>query len=87
MLDLFEEAVVMHTCPRRIRTDKGTENVLIWQALAAAACTGENEESPVVTGSSVHNQRKARFNGQISRNIPENYGNVFMNWRILVYSK
>lgn len=53
------EAVRKYGRPRRIRSDHGGENVLVWRDMNSA--WGEDTR-PVIVGSSVHNQRIERHN-------------------------
>jgi len=55
---LFEEAIVKCGVPSRIRTDKGGENVLLWDRMVELR--GENRGS-FIAGTSVHNQRIERL--------------------------
>ena len=56
--NLFEQALNDFGTPSRIRTDKGGENVRIWERMTELR--GENHGS-YVAGSSVHNQRIERL--------------------------
>ena len=55
---LFEHALNDFGTPSRIRTDKGGENIRIWERMTELR--GENRGS-YVAGSSVHNQRIERL--------------------------
>lgn len=67
---LFCRALPKYGRPLRIRTDRGGENVDIWQDMIAAR--GE-ESRPVLIGKSVHNQRIERHN----RALNEQLGSIF----------
>ena len=59
VLSSYNEAVRKYGRPRRIRSDHGGENVLVWRDMNSA--WGEDAR-PVIVGSSVHNQRIERHN-------------------------
>lgn len=59
VLSSYNEAVRKYGRPRRIRSDHGGENVLVWRDMNSA--WGEDTR-PVIVGSSVHNQRIERHN-------------------------
>ena len=56
--NLFDHALNDFGTPSRVRTDKGSENVRIWEKMTELR--GENPGS-FVAGSSVHNQRTERL--------------------------
>ena len=58
VLSLFEEALQISGVPSRVRTDKGGENVLIWERMTELR--GPDRGS-FLAGSSVHNQRIERL--------------------------
>lgn len=76
VLHSFQDAVSKYNVvPQHVRSDYGTENVLVWEAMIA---TYQDASSPpVLLGSSVHNQRVERFNGEINRNIRIKYSAIF----------
>ena len=76
VLKLFEKAIEMHhVFPCRIRTDYGTENVLVWELMTNHS---QNQSGPtVLLGSSVHNERVERFNRDINRNNRDKYARIF----------
>lgn len=72
VLNLFNKAVVELGRPLHIRTDYGTENVLIWEDMRQHR--GLNS---VMTGSSVHNQRIERFHRDLNRNCRDVFAPIF----------
>lgn len=60
----FQDAIRQYGRPLRVRTDKGGENVSIWQDMIN---NSPLREMAAITGSSVHNQRVERFNGDLNR--------------------
>ena len=58
MLQLYDDAINRCGCPSRVRTDKGGENVLVWDRIIELR--GEDRGS-YIAGSSVHNQRIERL--------------------------
>lgn len=76
VLQLFQNAInEANVFPNKIRTDYGTENVLVWETMANMR-TAESGAT-VLLGSSVHNQRVERFNGEINRNIRQKFTAIF----------
>ena len=68
VLNLFASTIAdLEICPRKIRTDCGVENALLWELLA----------EDCIKGSSVHNQRVERFNRDININIRDRFAAVF----------
>ena len=68
VMKLFSQAVQTHkVVPRKIRTDYGTENTLLWNALPTNH----------MKGPSVHNQRIERQNRDINCNIRARFGPLF----------
>lgn len=77
VLNAFEDAVARFSViPRFVRTDYGTENYKVWQAMLDNH-QGDDSSRPVLLGSSVHNQRVERFNRDINRNIRDLYATLF----------
>eukprot|EP00794_Sanderia_malayensis_P011470 gene11470-12666_t len=74
VLGLFEEAVQKFRCPLRIRTDHGTENVRMAEWMLRRHGVDKN---PVITGSSVHNQRIERLWVDLSSVVTAHYINLF----------
>ena len=56
---LFQHAVSQYGRPLKVRTDKGGENLCVWEEMVNHLPAGE---MAIITGSSVHNQRVERFN-------------------------
>lgn len=75
VLSSFDGALTLYDIiPKRVRSDYGTENALVWDKMIAAS----TDTSPaVLLGSSVHNQRVERFNGEINRNIRRKFASLF----------
>lgn len=67
--------VLLHYSKLNLRTDYGTENVGVWDAMTLQNPTAN--EPVVLVGSSVNNQRVERFNREINRNIREKYAAIF----------
>ena len=61
--DLFQRAVSQYGRPLKVRTDKGGENVRVWDEMVNHSPAGE---MAAITGSSVHNQRVERFNRDLN---------------------
>ena len=59
VLFAFNEAVRNHGLPSKVRSDKGGENVAVWQYMNMIE--QHNSESVVITGSSTHNERVERL--------------------------
>lgn len=77
VLNAFEDAIGrFNVIPRFVRTDYGTENYKVWQAMLDNH-QGDDSFLPVLLGSSVHNQRVERFNRDINRNIRDLYATLF----------
>lgn len=78
VLDQFHKAISLYnTIPTRIRSDYGTENVKVWEAMESS--TSERNGPAVLLGSSVHNQRVERFNREINKNIRDKFAVLFYN--------
>lgn len=68
VLNLFTSTIVdLKICPRKIRTDCGGENALLWEIMP----------QDCITGSSVHNQRVERLNRDVNNNIRNRFAPVF----------
>ncbi len=65
---LFLQAVETYGYPTNVRTDLGSENVLVWRHMHSHWGT---ERRSVIVGSSVHNQRVERFNRDLNVNITQ----------------
>lgn len=72
--DLFIQATHRFHCPRRIRSDHGTENVAVARWLLNRH--GINA-TPVITGLSVHNQRIERLWKDVNCYVVAVYRNIF----------
>ena len=60
---LFQHAVSQYGRPLKVQTDKGGENVRVWEEMVNHSPAGE---MAVITGSSVQNQRVERFNRDLN---------------------
>lgn len=58
VLENFNEAIEKYGIPSRLRTDKGGENVLLWETMERLRGYGRGS---YIAGSSVHNQRIERL--------------------------
>ena len=63
VITLFQHAVSQYGRPLKVRTDKGRENVRVWEEMVNQSPAGEMS---VITGSSVHNQRVERSNRDLN---------------------
>ena len=57
-MSLFNESIENHGVPSRVRTDKGGENVLVWERMNELRGF---DRGSYLAGSSVHNQRIERL--------------------------
>ena len=81
VLKQFKSAVTnFQVVPKHVRSDYGTENVQVWEAMMNSAT--EPSDHPIFLGSSVHNQRVERFNGEINRLIREKFATIFYGLEI-----
>ena len=76
VLQLFQEAVVKHGLPSRVRADYGVENVNIAWFMLNCPERGINCRS-MITSSFVHNQRKERLCGEVKRVVVLHFQNIF----------
>ena len=74
LLNLFCEATQSFRVPLRLRTDHGTENVLI--AIYMLETHGSGVQ-PVITGKSVHNQRIERLWVDVFIYVSQMFRNIF----------
>lgn len=74
MLDLFVKATETFKCPRRIRSDHGTENVAVarWMLHRFGVAA-----KPCLTGLSVHNQRIERLWKDVNTYVTSYFRNLF----------
>lgn len=74
VLEEFINAISSFGCPLKIRTDHGTENVLVARfMLETRGVSG----SPVITGKSVHNQRIERLWVDVFVYVSQLFWNIF----------
>jgi len=64
VLALFETAIEQYGIPSRVRTDKGGENVLVWERMTMLRGP---ERGSYLTGPSVRNQRIERLWRDVSK--------------------
>lgn len=74
VLDYFREGVSKFGLPEFVRSDKGGENVGVWRYMIV---THSNDQSRVITGSSVHNERIERMWRDVHRCIASTYAETF----------
>ena len=74
MLQLFLNAVERFRMPMRLRTDHGTENVLIARYMLKKHGV---ETRPVITGKSMHNQRIERLWVDVFIYVVQQFRNIF----------
>ena len=74
VLELFDKATSEFGMPKHVRTDHGGENVGIWTTMYNAY---GDENNPVFTGRSVHNQRAERNNRDLNVSITSPFKNIF----------
>jgi len=74
VLDKFLGAIEKYRTPLRIRTDHGTENVLVARYMLERHGIAKN---PVITGKSVHNQRIERLWVDVFIYVAQYFRNLF----------
>ena len=74
VLECFQKAVQDYNIPHRIRTDRGGENVKVARFMLRARGI---DKRPVLTGSSVHNQRIERLWRDVFTIVTGNYYRLF----------
>jgi len=74
VFNLFLSAIESFRMPMRIRTDHGTENVLMARYMIEKRGI---QSSPVITGKSVHNQRIERLWVDVFLYVAQQYRNIF----------
>ena len=77
--DLFHWVTEEFGTPELVRTDYGGENVGVWMAMYGAY---EEEQFPVCTGKSVHNQRVERNNRDLNVAITLLFKRVFQELQL-----
>lgn len=77
--ELFHGAVEKFGYPSRVRTDKGGENTLVWQAMTEAR--GEGRGS-YIAGPSVHNQRIERLWKDVGEQVTRGYSAMFQSLEV-----
>ena len=75
VLESFTAAVQMYGLPRRLRTDLGGENVDAWDYMVALH---GDDESTIITGSSVHNERIECLWRDVSRSVIVPFKDIFV---------
>ena len=74
VLDYFREGVARFGLPEFVRSDHGGENIGVWRYMIA---THSNDQSRVITGSSVHNERIERMWQDVHRCVARTFGDTF----------
>ena len=74
VLESFTTAVQTYGLPRKLRTDLGGENVDAWEYMVTQH---GGDESTIITGSSVHNERIERMWRDVSRSVIVPFKGVF----------
>ena len=74
VLGCYKEAVTMYGVPKRVRMDKGGENVSVARFMLEKRGIDSN---PVITGSSVHNQRIERLWYDVWKSVTQVYYRLF----------
>ena len=75
VLESFTAAVQMYGLLRKLRTDLGGENVDAWDYMVALH---GDDESTIITGSSVHNERIERLWRDVSRSVAVPFKDIFV---------
>jgi len=74
VLDSFAIVVQTYGLPRKLRTDLGGENVDAWNYMVAPH---GGDESAIITGSSIHNERIERLWRDASRSVVIHFKDIF----------
>lgn len=74
VLESFAAAVQSYGLPRKFRTDLGGENVDSWEYMVTQH---GGDESTIITGSSVHNERIERMWRDVSRSVIVPFKEIF----------
>jgi len=75
VLESFTAAVQTYGLPRKLRTDLGGENVDAWDYMVTLH---GGDESTIITGSSVHNERIERLWRDVSRSVVVPFKDTFV---------
>ncbi len=75
VIDYFQNRVLRFGLPEYVRSDKGGENVGVWRYMIA---THSDDQSCVITGSSVHNERIERMWRDVYRCVASTFADKFM---------
>ena len=78
VLESFTAAIQTYGLSRRLRTDLGGENVDAWDYMVALH---GDDESTIITGSSVHNERIERLWRDVARSVVVPFKDIFFVWR------
>ena len=76
VLESFAAAVQSYGLPRKLRTDLGGENVDAWEYMVTQY---GGDESTIITGSSVHNERIERLWRDVSRSVIVPFKEIFIS--------
>ena len=76
MLLAFEKGISDYGIPRRIRSDRGGENVDVWRFMLASN-SSDSTVAPVIVGSSTHNERIERLWRDVHRCVLKPFADKF----------
>ena len=74
VFETFQEATRMYGIPSRVRSDKGGENIDVWDYMTAVRGDGR---SSYITGSSVHNSRIERLWRDVYASVTSTFSAIF----------